>query len=205
MEFYQVINGRRTIRDFQDKEVPQEALERILDAGLKGPSGDHLRDIHYVVYRDKAKIKEITQLVQVPPPEAIKGFLSQPLSQSQKDMYQDALPRQETMLSSSGTLVLPFFRFDGDFNKSSGVSTYNNFVSTWCGIENIMLAATAEGLKCAFHIPTGNEPAQISRAAGAPQGYVLCCCLAIGYPAKDAKINSQTPATVKTNVHWNHW
>ena len=33
MEFYEVINKRRSIRQFADKEIPKEVLERILDAG----------------------------------------------------------------------------------------------------------------------------------------------------------------------------
>lgn len=34
MEFYEVVNKRRTIRDFENKAIPQEVLERILNAGL---------------------------------------------------------------------------------------------------------------------------------------------------------------------------
>ena len=36
MSFYEVINKRRTIRQFDQEEIPKEALERILKAGLKG-------------------------------------------------------------------------------------------------------------------------------------------------------------------------
>ena len=43
MEFYQVINNRRSIRQFEDKEIQREVLERILDAGLKAPSSNHQR------------------------------------------------------------------------------------------------------------------------------------------------------------------
>ena len=31
MEFYETINKRRSIRQFEDKPVPREVLERILD------------------------------------------------------------------------------------------------------------------------------------------------------------------------------
>ena len=37
MEFYEVINTRRSIRQFEDREISREVLERILDAGLKAP------------------------------------------------------------------------------------------------------------------------------------------------------------------------
>lgn len=38
MEFYEVIDKRRSIRQFEDREIPREVLERILNAGLKAPS-----------------------------------------------------------------------------------------------------------------------------------------------------------------------
>src|SRR5574344_1084670 len=45
MEFYDVINERRSIRPFQNKQIPQEVLERILNAGLKTPAGYYLPTI----------------------------------------------------------------------------------------------------------------------------------------------------------------
>lgn len=43
MEFYEVVKARRSIRQFEDKPIPREVLERILDAGLKAPSSNHQR------------------------------------------------------------------------------------------------------------------------------------------------------------------
>ena len=43
MEFYEVIDKRRSIRQFEDREIPREVLERILNAGLKAPSSNHQR------------------------------------------------------------------------------------------------------------------------------------------------------------------
>ena len=39
MSFYEVIDKRRTIRQFDQEEIPKEVLERIINAGLKAPSG----------------------------------------------------------------------------------------------------------------------------------------------------------------------
>ncbi len=43
MDFYEVINRRRSIRQFEDREIPRVVLERILDARLKAPSSNHQR------------------------------------------------------------------------------------------------------------------------------------------------------------------
>ena len=43
MEFYEVLERRRTISDFSDKIVTDEVLEKILSAAFKAPTNDHLR------------------------------------------------------------------------------------------------------------------------------------------------------------------
>jgi len=44
MEFYAVVNRRRTVRAFLPRPVEDEKVMRVLDAGLKAPSGGHLRE-----------------------------------------------------------------------------------------------------------------------------------------------------------------
>lgn len=43
MEFSQVISNRRTIREFSELEVPSEIINISLEAGLKAPSYNHLK------------------------------------------------------------------------------------------------------------------------------------------------------------------
>ena len=44
MDFYEVIDKRRTVRDFEDAPIDDTVLERIIGAGLKAPTNDHMRD-----------------------------------------------------------------------------------------------------------------------------------------------------------------
>ena len=96
MEFYEVINKRRSIRQFGDKEIPREVLERILDAGLKAPSSNHQRRWELVTLTDKNMIMELAKFIRPYPcrngggpgfgrpysgkkePEQIKDFLKVP-------------------------------------------------------------------------------------------------------------------------------
>lgn len=43
MEFNEVINKRKTSREWTDKEVELDAIKRIITAGMKAPSWDHYR------------------------------------------------------------------------------------------------------------------------------------------------------------------
>ena len=64
MEFYETINKRRSIRQFEDKPVPREVLERILDAGLKAPSSNHQRRWELVALTDKHIILDVAKFVK---------------------------------------------------------------------------------------------------------------------------------------------
>ena len=63
MELYEAIQKRRTVRDFSTKRVPDDVLNRILEAGVKAPSHDHARDWHFVVLRDPKRIAEVLKHV----------------------------------------------------------------------------------------------------------------------------------------------
>ena len=65
MEFYEVIEKRRSIRQFEDREIPKETLERILTAGLKAPSSNHQRRWELVTLTDRALIRELAQSLGV--------------------------------------------------------------------------------------------------------------------------------------------
>ena len=57
MEFYDVIDNRRTVREFLDKEVDFEAVKRILEAGNKAPTWNHNRNWSYIVLRTDFRIR----------------------------------------------------------------------------------------------------------------------------------------------------
>ena len=56
MEFYDVINKRRTTREFLDKSVDFEVIKRILEAGNKAPTWDHNRNWQFIILRKQLPI-----------------------------------------------------------------------------------------------------------------------------------------------------
>ncbi|MCB6974610.1 MULTISPECIES: nitroreductase family protein [Butyricimonas] len=209
MDFYQVLERRRTIRDFSDKEVSNEVLEKILSAAFKAPTNDHLRQFEFVVVRGPENIARLvspvvenTQRIQQTGLETAANVMDE----DEHAMFVDALSKQQRMLIQSDCLVLPFFRQkDYPLCKPADQSSLNYFASAWAAVENILLAATAEGLACAFRIPIGNEPEHVKRLVNAPEGYEFTCFLAIGYPAENAHICKQKEINVEDRIHRNVW
>lgn len=56
---FEVIRGRRSIRDFIDKEIPDDQLKLIVEAGLWAPSGSNLQPREYILVKDKHLLRAI--------------------------------------------------------------------------------------------------------------------------------------------------
>jgi len=62
-DFLQLARSRRTIRSFQaDREVPEEYIEKILEAARWAPSGGNGQPWEFIVIRDPARRKRIVEL-----------------------------------------------------------------------------------------------------------------------------------------------
>lgn len=59
MDFYEVLEKRRTVRDFSDRKVTDEVLKKILAAAFKAPTNDHLRQFEFVVVRGQENIARV--------------------------------------------------------------------------------------------------------------------------------------------------
>ena len=199
MEFYEVINKRRSIRQFENREISREVLERILDAGLKAPSSNHQRRWELMVLTDKTVILKLAEFIR-PYPCRI-GDPKPP----QQEMFKIAYPRQRTMIEESACVILPYFKqkypLSGDKN-GYGLMDYG---AAWALVENMLLAATAEKLGSVVHIPVKKGPEQIRTFLKIPEGWGLPALVVLGYPEKNALLPTQVKATVENKVHWNKW
>lgn len=209
MDFYQVLEKRRTVRDFSEKEVSDELLKKILNAALKAPTNDHLRQLEFVVVRGYENIMKLIAPVVENTEKIQQTGLAAGKAEMDKDeyaMFVDALPKQQRMLVQSNCLILPFFRQrDYPLCAPAEQCSLNYFASAWAAVENILLAATAEGLACAFRIPIGNESEYVKQLVGAPEDYEFTCFLAIGYAAENAYLPKQKEINIEKKIHKNIW
>lgn len=208
MELYDVLEKRRTYRDFSDREVSDEILKRVIGAAFKAPTNDHLRQLEFVVVRGRENIAKVVAPL-AKNMAAFKKLVAEVDESDDKDkmaMFADALPKQQRMLMQSGLLIIPFFRqLTWPLLKPVEQSSLNYFASAWCALENMLLAATAEGLGTVFHIPVSDEAEKIKETVNAPEGYEFTCLLTMGYPAENAFLPKQKVINVADRIHINHW
>ena len=188
MDLYEVLEKRRTYRDFTDEKVSDGILNRVISAAFKAPTNDHLRQLEFVVVRGKEDIAKVIAPLSKNM-AAFKELVAEVDESGDKDkmeMFEKALPRQQKMLMESGLLILPFYRqLTVPLLKPTEQSS--------------------EGLGAAFHIPVADEADRIKEIVGAPAGYEFICLLSIGYPAPNAFLPRQKAINVKDRIHQGKW
>ncbi|MCI7760439.1 MAG: nitroreductase family protein [[Eubacterium] saphenum] len=208
MDFYEAVEKRRTIRDFENEEIPQAVVERIIAAALKAPTNDHMRDWHYIVIRDKETVAKLLDIIP-------KGISDEDMEQLLKDWnlsdseqqsaYRNAVPKQHKMLMDASVVVIPLLKQKTDILHPDNISHLNGFASIWCSIENLFLASTAEGYGCTLRVPLGNEEEYSRKVLGFPNDYFMPCFIGIGKPKKDAPVIKQKDIDVNERIHLNKW
>lgn len=187
MEFYETVEKRRTIRDFEKESISTEVIQRIIGAALKAPSNDHMRDWHYIVIQDR---KTAMKLLDVIPKSISDDDMNQLIrdwnlnDKEQQECYRNAVPKQYQMLIDASVIVVPLLKQKTDILKTDHVSHLNGFASIWCSIENIFLAATAEGYGYTLRIPLGDESEWARDILQYPEDYFMPCFIGIGKPKK---------------------
>ena len=206
MELYDAIYKRRIVRDFKNQIVPDDILVKIINAGLQAPTHDHLRNWEFVIIQDKKDKEKVLRFIKKgiePQLEILKQTLVN--GTSQQKMYAIAMPRQYSMLYNASHIILPFFKSNSGVMNPTSVSSLNPIASIWCVIENIFLAATAEGLACSMRIPVGEEGPNVAKEINAPENYLLPCYIGLGYPAEEIPVIEQVEFTAEQKTHWGKW
>ena len=208
VEAYKAIAKRRTVRDFDERPVRKATIRKIVAAGLRAPSNNHLRQWEFVIVDTKDNrvrtLAAVNQNLTVKSAERIINEWGL-RNRVQREMYLDGIPKQYRMLLTAGCLIIPCFLQEAPLLKPRSLSSLNGFASIWCCIENMLVAASAEGIYGVTRIPFDKEIAHLHRVLRVPRKYSIPCYLALGYPAKAKSEIRQIKVTPADRIHNNRW
>jgi nitroreductase len=208
MDVYEAIAQRMTIRDFSDRQIDADLINKLISSGLQAPSNNHLREWHFVILQDRGKRMELLEQVIHPVSRrGANGIINRMGMKDslQREMYLDAIPKQQAMLLNCACLVMPFYHQYSPLLTPKTLSDMNSFASIWCCIENILVAAASEGIFGVTRIPFEAERQIIKHFVSAPDGYEMPCYLALGYPAEGALRAAQLPIRIEERIHTDTW
>jgi nitroreductase len=207
-EFYGAVESRRTVRDFLPDPVPQETLDRCLDAALLAPSSSNLQPWEFVIIRDPlirqaANAACLDQLPAKSAPllialvthrdtwrrnrdEIVRTFESRgPLRPSQASYYRKIIPLIYTTgpLGLLGPLKRAFSRVASLFKPTPNLMAREDVrimahKSTALAAATFMLALRAEGYDSCPM--EGFDPWRAKALLGLPRGAEVNMFLAVG-------------------------
>ena len=174
MELNDVIFGHRSIREYADREVSQELLEHILDAGIRASSSGNMQAYSIIVTRDKALRENLY------------------IAHMEQSMVVDA----PVLL----TFCADFNRMRKWLTLNEAPVHFDNFMSFMIGAidatlaaQNCALAAEDAGLGICYMGSTLANCDQIGELLQLPPNVVPVVGYSLGYPAENPAPRDRLP------------
>lgn len=174
MDVFSCIATRHSTRKFKEEPVPQEVLDKVIEAGRQAPSGKHKNQSRFIVIRKKEVLQELIALVQ-------QEFAKMEVTPENDDNFGGAIRAAKKggyvfMYNAPVLIVVANKRDYG--NKYADVS---------CAMQNMMLAANALDLgSCWINQLRWLQDNPVLRAylqkLGMAEDEEVCASLSIGYP-----------------------
>lgn len=204
MEFSQVVNRRRTIRDFSDKVVPYEIIQNSLETGMKAPSYNHLREWDFILVSDqnlRLALTETEEMIEQVSTDLLKAF--QNYENVAKEMYLEAIPKQKRMILTAPELLIMVYKPKTQIIDSKRIYDLNCLASVWCCIENILLSLADNNIFGVTFIP--KDTIAIKNILHIPNELEVAAIIPIGYKADSSRDIMQKDIDVNSRIHINFW
>jgi 5,6-dimethylbenzimidazole synthase len=174
MNVYEAIHGRRDIRHFRPDPVPDEVLIRILQAAHHAGSVGFMQPWNFILVRSRELRHQICQIFQRENATAADHY-----SGERRALY-DSLKLQGILEAPLNLVVTCDRGRRGPHVLGRNSQRDTDLYSTCCAIQNLWLAARAEGVGVGW--VSILEADEVKALLGIPAGVVLVAYLCVGYP-----------------------
>ncbi len=183
-----LLRSRRSIRNYRQKPVPREIMERLLDAARYAPTGANMQNCRYIVCDDPEKLRAFSGVI-------IDNMRSQSTGGQSKEMED----RTARLIDAWEKGLDPILRHApavivAHFNSVFGDSPINCTLA----LSYADLMAHALGLGACFcgYLAGGiNSSPELKKEIGLPEGHTVAATLLVGYPKiKYLRIPPRNPA-----------
>ena len=193
-QFYQLLHARRSIRKYKSTPVPKELVEKILAAGMEAPSGKNRQNWRFYVLTGEKRDQYLT--LSQKSWLGLKDILEKRLKPS---LYQFT-ERFFYTLGEAPVVILCYSYNDLEERYLTSIG------SVYMAVENMNLAAFAEGLGCCTMgapLEIREEVDQFLGVTELPEyksGHLeLLCGFCLGYPDHEPP---KAKRQLEERVHW---
>jgi nitroreductase len=167
MELDAIIKGRRSVRAYEEKPVPKDVVEAVLEAGVWAPTAMNRQPWRFIIIEDKSII----------------NFISDETKKAVREMMPSMSKRYETQQDrdwvcyNAPMLILICAETDK-------ANAQMDLLDSVLAAQNIFLKAYELGLGTCYmgYMSLLSRKPDVLRKAGVPEGYQLMVPLVLGYP-----------------------
>lgn len=175
--FYRFMDKRRSVREFSDKDVPQEVIENVILTASSAPSGAHKQPWTFCVIRD-AEIKRLIRIAAER--EEYENYNSRMSEEWLKDLEAFETDWHKPFLETAPWLIVVFRKaYDLDGGEKRNNYYVNESVGIACGF--LLTAIHNAGLAALTHTPSPMN--FLTRILKRPENERPFLLIPVGYPA----------------------
>ncbi len=182
MDLFDAIHTRRSIKQFTDRPIPRQEIERLLDAAAQAPNHRMTQPWRFYVLG----------------PEARRAYGAALGARKAKKVEDPEAARVVAEKVAAAEAAMPAEIAVAVVLDENPEIREEDYAATMMGVQNLMLAAAAMGL--ATHIKTGavmDDPRARS-AVGVRQGERIVALIQLGEPAEEREAKPRRPAAELT-------
>ncbi len=185
MNAYEAITGRRSLRQLSTVPVAKPLVQKLLYAAVLAPAPHHTKPWRFVMLESDGSRKRLAEAMGAAWREDLEN---DGVSETQIDLL---LSRSQQQIESAPALILACIVAEGLRAWPDAGRRRAEFrmavQSIGCALENIMVAAHAEGLASFWISAPLFCPDAVREALDLPPEYEAQALVSIGYPASDPR------------------
>lgn len=189
-EFFELMNQRRTVREFSARAVPFELIESAIATAGTAPSGANMQPWRFVVVRDSEVKRRIREAAEKEEYESYHGRMSEKWLRRLAILGTD---EHKPFLEIAPYLIV-VFRITQVGENGETEPTYYSQESVGIAVGILLAALHNMGLATLTHTPSPMKFLQ--EILGRPRNEVPFVLVPVGYPAEDAKIPDISRKTI---------
>ncbi len=186
MDLHEAIRTTGTCRFYRPDPVPDAVLARVLDAARFAPTGGNRQPVRFVAVRDAALRRRLHELYQ---PHWARYFAQV----TRGELRADALPKIIASadhfarhLHEVPVLIVACAKLADVHPTDAGLGRLSivGGASVYPAVQNLLLAARAEGLGTALTTLLCAEEPAVKELLGIPEDIATAATIALGWPAQ---------------------
>lgn len=181
-EFFEMLSRRRTVRDYSDRAVPLELIEKAIATAGTAPSGANMQPWRFVVVRDAEVKKKIREAAEKEEYESYHSRMSEKWLRRLALLGTD---EHKPFLEIAPYLIV-VFRINSITEDGETEPTYYSQESVGIAVGLLLAALHNMGLATLTHTPSPMKFLQ--EILGRPKNEVPFVLIPVGFPAENAKV-----------------